>query len=106
MNLDKITSYLDTELGIPQFEDFPAAHNGLQVANNGEVAKIAASVDACEATIRGAVERGADLLLVHHGLFWGGGVPVTGPMYRMAVSFQAWEPVTFGCITGARTVTT
>jgi len=82
MQLEKITAYLNTTLDIPKFEDFPAAHNGLQIENDGHVKKIAASVDACEATIRGAIECGADILLVHHGLFWGGNAPVTGPMYR------------------------
>ena len=41
-----------------------------------------AAVDASERTILGAKERGADLLLVHHGLFWDGFGPIAGPRFR------------------------
>jgi dinuclear metal center YbgI/SA1388 family protein len=40
------------------------------------------AVDATAASIAAAVESGADLLLVHHGLFWDGNRPVTGRRYR------------------------
>jgi dinuclear metal center YbgI/SA1388 family protein len=43
---------------------------------------VAAAVDAAQATVERAVAWGADLLLVHHGLFWDGGAPVTGRRYR------------------------
>ena len=44
--------------------------------------RVAVAVDASEATILEAARRKADLLLVHHGLFWGGLGPLTGPRYR------------------------
>jgi dinuclear metal center YbgI/SA1388 family protein len=46
------------------------------------VSRVACAVDACEAVIGRAVEAGADLLLVHHGMFWSGARPVTGSQYR------------------------
>src|SRR5207249_4319679 len=55
---------------------------GLQVANTGTVSRVAAAVDLCEATVRMAAEQGADLLLVHHGLFWRGLQPLTGRTHR------------------------
>jgi putative NIF3 family GTP cyclohydrolase 1 type 2 len=61
-----------------QFSDYPDAHNGLQVQNDGTVRKIAAAVDGNLAAIRGAVAAGADLLFVHHGLFWGKPLPLVG----------------------------
>jgi dinuclear metal center YbgI/SA1388 family protein len=61
---------------------YPTAVNGLQVENSGAVSKVAVAVDGCEATIKMAVEEGADLLIVHHGLFWSGLAPVTGALYR------------------------
>ncbi len=76
-----IVAYLDRLLSIPATPDSPAAMNGLQVANRGEVAKIAAAVDASQRTIDGAVAGGANFLLVHHGLFWKGVLPITGPQY-------------------------
>jgi dinuclear metal center YbgI/SA1388 family protein len=77
-----IATYLDRLLGIPGTPDAPAAMNGLQVANRGEVAKIAAAVDASQRTIDSAVAEGADFLLVHHGLFWKGVLPIAGAQYR------------------------
>jgi dinuclear metal center YbgI/SA1388 family protein len=79
---ESLFQYLDNALGIGDFPDYPNALNGLQVEGPEEVSSVCAAVDATEASIQGAVEKSADLLLVHHGLFWGGLVPVTGPLYR------------------------
>jgi dinuclear metal center YbgI/SA1388 family protein len=82
MRLDELTSYLDAYLRVRQVADAPVALNGLQVANTGEVTRLAVAVDASERTIGGAAERKCDLLLVHHGLFWAGLQAVTGRFYR------------------------
>src|SRR5258705_13076740 len=83
MRLDDLVGYLDDYLRIrDEVADPPEALNGLQVANAGEVSRLAAAVDLCEATIRMAADAGADVLLVHHGLFWGGLKPLAGPAYR------------------------
>ncbi len=55
----------------------------MQVENRGSVTRVAAAVDASLATIRLAIASGADLLLVHHGLFWGHTQPWTGHRYTM-----------------------
>jgi dinuclear metal center YbgI/SA1388 family protein len=80
--LREITSYLDQYLRVAEVPDYAGALNGLQVESGGEVRKIAAAVDASQASIDAAVREGADLLLVHHGLFWDGNQPVTGRRYR------------------------
>ncbi len=80
--LSTLTGYLDELLSHATLADWPQARNGLQVENNGTVTKLGAAVDACEATLRMALEAGVDFLLVHHGLFWSGLQPVTGPTYR------------------------
>ena len=55
------------------------ALNGLQVGRLGaEVARIAFAVDACMETFRRAIAWQADLLFVHHGLFWGRPLALTG----------------------------
>jgi dinuclear metal center YbgI/SA1388 family protein len=82
MDLTALVSYLDGYLRVAEVPDAPNAVNGLQVANAGTVSRVAAAVDLCEATVRLAAEQGADLLLVHHGLFWGGLQPLTGRMQR------------------------
>src|SRR5438309_10038671 len=86
MRLADVTRYLDDYLGVGEVPDAPGALNGRPVANTGEITRAAAAVDLCEATVRLAAEARADLLLVHHGLFWGGPRPLTGPSYRRVAS--------------------
>ena len=81
VELAGVVAFLDRFLRVSAVPDAPHALNGLQVANAGAVSRIAAAVDACAATIRLAAAREADLLLVHHGLFWGGLEPLTGRAY-------------------------
>lgn len=68
----------DESLRCRETPDYPFALNGLQVDNGTPVSRIAAAVDCSQRTIRGAIEAGANLLVVHHGLFWGGLQPLTG----------------------------
>lgn len=82
MTLEQLLRFLDDFLGVDEFPDFEGARNGLQVESPADVEHLAVAVDVSEATIEGAVDSGADLLLVHHGLFWGGLGPVTGRVYR------------------------
>src|SRR6266700_2135535 len=89
MELTALASYLDGYLRVADVPDAPHAVNGLQVANAGTVSRVAAAVDLCEATVRMAAEQGADLLLVHHGLFWGGLQPLTGRAYRRVAGLMA-----------------
>src|SRR5213594_2101056 len=89
MELTELVSYLDGYLRVAAVPDAPHAVNGLQVANRGTVSRVAVAVDLCEATVRLAAEQGADLLLVHHGLFWGGLQPLTGRAYRRVASLIA-----------------
>src|SRR5881394_3677376 len=82
-NLSHIVSYTDEHLRIREIEDWPNALNGLQVENSGAVTKIGAAVDASTRTIDLAIERGVNLLIVHHGLFWPGLQPIAGGRRRM-----------------------
>jgi dinuclear metal center YbgI/SA1388 family protein len=79
---EELAAYLDEYLRIGEIGDAPNALNGLQVMNAGEVTRVAAAVDASQASIEAAAQAGADLLLVHHGLFWDGPGPLTGRRYR------------------------
>jgi len=82
MKLSELVAWLDDFLRVREIGDSAEALNGLQVENAGEVTRIAVAVDACEAVIGEAARAGADLLLVHHGLFWSGLTPHTGRSYR------------------------
>jgi dinuclear metal center YbgI/SA1388 family protein len=80
--LGDVVEYLDTLLNVRESPDYPGALNGLQVASSGPITTIAAAVDASQRTIDGAVQSGASLLLVHHGLFWGDPERVVGCRYH------------------------
>ena len=82
MKLESLLQYLSEYLRLDEFPDYPLAINGLQVEGPDSVTSICVAVDASEAVINEAARRGADLLMVHHGLFWDGRHRVTGPRYR------------------------
>ncbi len=77
--LSAIARHCQIRLRPATFNDYEGAANGLQVENSGTVTRIAAAVDGTLATVKMAAAAGADLMIVHHGLFWSPTVPWTGP---------------------------
>ena len=75
MKIREVAEYYNNLLKIDNFADDPS-NNGLQVCGDEErqCRKIAFTVDASLASIEQAVAAGADMLVVHHGLSWGGGI--------------------------------
>jgi dinuclear metal center YbgI/SA1388 family protein len=82
-SLADIVNYCDRQLRTAEIKDYDGAVNGLQVENRGRVARIAATVDASLATVKLAIAARADLLIVHHGLFWSATHPWTGKRREM-----------------------
>lgn len=82
VTLDDVVLAMDGWLQTGAIPDYPGAMNGLQLGSNGPVTRVACAVDACETVIDQAVDSGADLLLVHHGMFWSGARPVVGASFR------------------------
>jgi dinuclear metal center YbgI/SA1388 family protein len=82
-SLGELVRCCDRLLRPDRFTDWEGAVNGLQVENRGRVTRLAAAVDATLTTVRLAIEAHADLLLVHHGLFWGQSHPWTGTRYAL-----------------------
>lgn len=80
MKRDELVTYLDSYLRIKEIED--SSNNGLQVEGAGEVTRLAFAVDAGLAAFEGAQTNGAQMLIVHHGLFWSKPVLVTGIQRR------------------------
>jgi dinuclear metal center YbgI/SA1388 family protein len=81
MLLEEIIRWLDSTLEIHLFKDY--CPNGLQVEGTMEVECVVTGVSASAELIGRAVERRADLLVVHHGLVWGSGLTrIAGPMAR------------------------
>ncbi len=61
-----------------RFKDYDGAVNGLQFENRGQVTRIAAAVDATLTVLQRVAATRADLVVVHHGLFWSKTIPWTG----------------------------
>jgi dinuclear metal center YbgI/SA1388 family protein len=80
--LEEIAAHLDNLLRTGELPDYPGAMNGVQVEHTGPVRRCAIAVDASLCTIDGAIETGANLLIVHHGLFWGGAQPLRGRAFE------------------------
>jgi dinuclear metal center YbgI/SA1388 family protein len=83
ISLAAIVNHCDRILRTKEIGDYDGAANGLQVENSGAVTKIAATVDASIATVKLAIAAKADLLIVHHGLFWSPSHPWTGKKYEL-----------------------
>jgi len=70
-----INSYFKKILDPRDMQDI--AINGIQVENEGEIKKIAFAVDLSLSSIEDAIKENCNLIVVHHGLFWGKPIPVT-----------------------------
>jgi dinuclear metal center YbgI/SA1388 family protein len=71
-DLQEIVDWLNDYLEVWNFPNDQSI-NGLQVEASREVENVAVAVDACDPVFR---EADADLLVVHHGLYWKGVSPV------------------------------
>ena len=76
MKLTDLITWLDNYLKIDEYTD--NSLNGLQVEGTEDVNKIAIAVDSSLTTFEKAAEIGADMLIVHHGLFWGRPLAIQG----------------------------
>lgn len=80
MQSRELLQYLKSYLKIGEIED--VSNNGLQVEGAAEVHRVAFAVDTCQAAIEAAIAADAQMLIVHHGLFWGQPLPLVGPHRR------------------------
>ena len=83
MKLERIVDWLDRVLDVKSFSD--VSNNGVQIAREGDdVTKVAFGVDASVRTVKAAAAAGAQLLVVHHGISWGGGIKrIDGGVYEV-----------------------
>lgn len=97
MNQHELDKYFRSFLNIEMFQS-DVSKNGIQVENSGlEIKKVAFAVDACEETISRAAEWSAQMLFVHHGLFWGHEQTITGIHYRRIASLIKNDIVLYAC---------
>jgi len=88
-SLETLAEFLDGTLDVASIPDYPNAINGIQLANVGDITRVATAVDFSTRSIDGAIDAGAKLLVVHHGMFWGGPQPITGHRHR-----RLWSLIT------------
>jgi dinuclear metal center YbgI/SA1388 family protein len=82
MDLADVADRYDEHLRTDAYADLDASANGVQVGvQEEETEHVAFAVDAVEATATAAVEAGADLLVTHHGVIWGGLDRLTGQSF-------------------------
>ena len=81
-SLDQLADFLDTTLNTRGIPDYPNAVNGVQLANVGDITRVATAVDFSTETVTGAIDADAKLLIVHHGMFWGGVQPIVAHRHR------------------------
>ncbi|SDC33737.1 Nif3-like dinuclear metal center hexameric protein [Natrinema hispanicum] len=82
MQLSRVVDRLDEELRTADYADLDASANGLQVGpDEADIEHVAFAVDGVRETFEKAIAADADLLVVHHGLSWGGIDRITGQTY-------------------------
>lgn len=75
----ELCAFLSRELAIDTVPD--SSCNGLQIEGAAQISRVGLAVDACMESYRKAVEKRCELLLVHHGIIWGGLTTVSGSVY-------------------------
>ncbi len=85
MQREELVTYLDSLLRIGEIKDY--GPQGLQVEGRATVERIVGTVDAQLPCLNAAQQAGADLLLVHHGIFWGTVQKLSGSFGRLARAY-------------------
>ena len=90
MTLSDLDHWLREFLDLAAFEAIDQSRNGLQVASRvTEVTRVAFAVDASQESFRRAIESGAQMLFVHHGILWEKPERIVGVLYgRLRMLFE------------------
>lgn len=92
MQLTTITDRLDDRLRTEAYADVDASPNGLQIGGGDALVEtVGFAVDASVETIMAAANAGAELLVCHHGVFWGDTDRLTGVTYDRVASLVQEE---------------
>ncbi len=98
MKLNELSERLSSLLDIPAFVGADISLNGLQVGDlDSNIGKVAFAVDANMKSIEQAIAAKADMLFVHHGIFWGKPIAVTGRHYDKMKTLLDNKLAVFAC---------
>ena len=102
MKLEKIVTWLDQTLNVAAFDD--VSNNGIQIERSevrgqrSEVNLVAFAVDASVKAVKAAAKAGAQLLVVHHGISWGGGIRrIEGGIYNVVKAAMDANLAIYAC---------
>ena len=100
MTLTELDTYFKSFLHPENYPSDPS-RNGIQIENSNpdekEIKKIAFAVDACKETVELAAKEKADVLFVHHGLFWGDCECITKSHYKRIAAFIQNDIALYAC---------
>ena len=98
MKMNDFVQRMTEVLNIGDYASTDISLNGLQVGDlTKEIHKVAFAVDASLATIKAAIDLGADLLFTHHGIFWGKPLAITGRHYDCVKAMLDADLGLFAC---------
>ena len=97
MRASRIIEWLDGTLRTSAFDD--VSNNGVQIERRGEdVAAVAFAVDGSARAVKAAARAGAQMLVVHHGISWGGGIRrVAGGVYEVVKAALDADVALYAC---------
>ena len=97
MKLSQIAAWLDRTLKVDAFDD--VSNNGIQISRRGtDVKCVAFAVDASVRAVKAAALTGAQLLVVHHGISWGGGIRrLSGGVYNVVKAAMDADLALYAC---------
>jgi len=99
MTLTEFDAWARSFLEIDQLRQIDDSLNGIQVScsSGRQLKKLAVAVDACAESIRRAHAEGADLLFVHHGMFWGKPEPISGMLRERLKMLLEFDMGLYAC---------
>lgn len=100
VDMTRTARWLDRTLGVADFDD--VSNNGVQIERSrgggASVSRVAFAVDASERAVLAAAAAGAQMLVVHHGISWGGGVKrISGGVYRVVKAAMDADLALYAC---------
>jgi len=98
MLLRDFDNYFRNILDMNSFKNIDVALNGLQVTRvEQEITRVAFAVDAALTTIEQAAQQKADMLFVHHGIFWGSVEAMIGGLYTRIAALIKHDIALYAC---------
>jgi len=98
MKLKEFSNKLSSLLNMEAFDGVDVSLNGLQCGDeNANIEKVAFAVDANMQSIEKAIENKANMLFVHHGMFWGKPFAITGYHYDKLKALLDNNLAVFAC---------